>query len=207
MAATDRTTGRRSNELGPAGHRVARAVYDLRRSADITTRELSERLDSVGRPVLPTGVTKIEAGTRRVDADDLVALAVTLGTTPTRLLMPSTARPGTEAPLTADVSDTEQVLWAWADGRVPLTRDLGDTGPGGMRPAERVAEVTTAFRRRSRPDTPREQLPGIEQHYAAVQAVADTVREHAGRELPPLVLLDLVRVAMFGTRDEDEERA
>lgn len=173
----------------------------------MSTRELSRHLGDVGRPVVATGITKIEAGTRRVDADDLVALAITLGTTPTRLLLPSTARPNVDLALTAEVTDTEQVAWAWADGRVPLTRDLGDTGPGGMRPADHVTEVTTSFRRRSRPNRPQEQLPGIEQHYAAVQRIAETVREHATRDVSPLVLLDLVRVAMYGTGGDGAEDA
>lgn len=49
-------------------------------------RELSARLKSLGRPILPSGITKIEQGQRRVDCDDLVALAVALKVTPNRLL-------------------------------------------------------------------------------------------------------------------------
>jgi transcriptional regulator with XRE-family HTH domain len=49
-------------------------------------QELSERLAALGRPILPSGLSKIEQGTRRVDVDDLVALADALETVPSRLL-------------------------------------------------------------------------------------------------------------------------
>ncbi|MEU2311200.1 helix-turn-helix domain-containing protein [Streptomyces albidoflavus] len=49
-------------------------------------RELSSRLKLLGRPILPSGITKIEQGQRRVDVDDLVALAIALKVTPNRLL-------------------------------------------------------------------------------------------------------------------------
>lgn len=50
-------------------------------------RELSRRLSKLGRPILPSGITKIEQGQRRIDVDDLMALAVALEVTPTRLLL------------------------------------------------------------------------------------------------------------------------
>jgi transcriptional regulator with XRE-family HTH domain len=44
------------------------------------------RLAALGRPILPSGLSKIEQSTRRVDVDDLVALADALRTVPSRLL-------------------------------------------------------------------------------------------------------------------------
>lgn len=71
-------------------------------------RELSARLTKLGRPILPSGITKIEQGTRRVDADDLVALAVALKVTPTRLLL---GPPPTDGP--HDPAHDE--AWEWVD--------------------------------------------------------------------------------------------
>jgi transcriptional regulator with XRE-family HTH domain len=53
-------------------------------------QELAERLEKVGRPIPVLGLRRIESEERRVDADDLVALAIVLGVSPVTLLMPYT---------------------------------------------------------------------------------------------------------------------
>ena len=52
----------------------------------MSLQELSDRLTQVGRPILPSGLSKIESGDRRVDVDDLVGIAAALGVMPDRLL-------------------------------------------------------------------------------------------------------------------------
>ncbi|MBF6411048.1 hypothetical protein IU439_28825 [Nocardia farcinica] len=42
-------------------------------------RQLSERMSQLGTPMLPSGITNIELGHRRVDVDDLASLADALG--------------------------------------------------------------------------------------------------------------------------------
>lgn len=49
-------------------------------------RALAERLAELGRPILPSGISKMEHGQRRVDADELIALASAFGVSPNRLL-------------------------------------------------------------------------------------------------------------------------
>lgn len=71
--------GTRKVEQGPAGQNVATAVRKQREHLGMSLQELSEALGELGRPILPSGLSKIEAGTRRVDADDLVALSQALG--------------------------------------------------------------------------------------------------------------------------------
>ncbi|MGW3486515.1 helix-turn-helix domain-containing protein [Streptomyces sp. NPDC001054] len=71
-------------KVGKIGQRVAAEVARLR--GRVTVRELSARLEELGRPILPSGISKIEHGLRRVDVDDLVALAMALEVTPNRLL-------------------------------------------------------------------------------------------------------------------------
>jgi transcriptional regulator with XRE-family HTH domain len=74
-------------KLGEVGLRVAANVKSLREDVHhFSVRELSARLADLGRPILPSGITKIEQGLRRVDADDLVALAAALETSPGRLM-------------------------------------------------------------------------------------------------------------------------
>ena len=65
-------------ELGVASRRVARNVRLLRHHRDLTYVALSKRLTEIGHPILDTGLMKIEKGDRRVDVDDLTALAEAL---------------------------------------------------------------------------------------------------------------------------------
>jgi hypothetical protein len=114
-----------ATKLGSVGQRVAKEVARLRGRTSV--RELSARLSKLGRPILPSGITKLEQGKRRVDVDDLVALAVALKVTPTRLLL---GPPPTDG--TADDPAHDEV-WEWTewvseDGErrspVPLIRFL-----------------------------------------------------------------------------------
>ena len=75
-------------ELGPTARRVAATVKRIRRGNEVTTAELSRRLGQLEQPIPDTSITKTEQGTRRVDVDDLVALAAALGVTPNTLLLP-----------------------------------------------------------------------------------------------------------------------
>ena len=80
-----------------------------------------DRLSQIGRPIPPLGLRKIVAETRRVDADDLMALAVALGVSPITLVIPDTARADTEVAVTglAAPFDVES-LWEWLTARGPL---------------------------------------------------------------------------------------
>lgn len=62
-------------KLGVASQRVARNVRLLRHHRDLSYAELSRRLADAGHPILDTGLMKLEKGDRRVDVDDLAALA------------------------------------------------------------------------------------------------------------------------------------
>ena len=117
---------RRANELGPIGALVATNVIALRKELGLTTEQVAERMTELGRPMLANTITKIEKAQRRVDADDLVALALALEARPDRLLLPFTLVG--EAQL-AD-SQTVKALdaWLWANGRRPLDRPQDDDG-------------------------------------------------------------------------------
>jgi hypothetical protein len=77
---------------------------------------------TAGHPIADAGITKTEKGDRRVDADDLVALALALGVTPNTLLMPEVGYLATSDShlLTQAVSGTAEELWQWAQGERPL---------------------------------------------------------------------------------------
>jgi transcriptional regulator with XRE-family HTH domain len=55
----------------------------------MSTYDVSERLGQLGRLIHPSGITKIENGSRKVDVDDLAALASVFEVSPADLLQPS----------------------------------------------------------------------------------------------------------------------
>ncbi|MFE7516120.1 helix-turn-helix domain-containing protein [Streptomyces sp. NPDC057540] len=83
-------------EIGEAGAHVAAAVLAQRQQRGWDQRRLAERVSQTGRPMSLSVLGKVEAGARRVDVDDLVALAVALDVAPAQLL------PGGDAPQAPD---------------------------------------------------------------------------------------------------------
>jgi hypothetical protein len=109
---------------GPTGEAVRANVIRLRAERNLGYTELSERLKDVGRHILPLGLRRIEAGTRRVDADDLVALAVVLDVSPVTLLMPNTAAGDEHVEVTGvDRKLTAEHVWEWLRCRQPVVTD------------------------------------------------------------------------------------
>ena len=118
----DDGAGRGPIPLGPVGGYVIANLTDLREARRLTYRELSERLRAIGRPIPPLGLSRIEKGQRRVDADDLAALAIALGVNPTALLLPRHGEPEDEIELTPEVRVSLFRAWRWMDGAGPLPR-------------------------------------------------------------------------------------
>jgi transcriptional regulator with XRE-family HTH domain len=122
MEAIEGGKKRRSNDLGPTGRAVAANLVRLRKARGLSTTQLSRALADVDRPIPPTGITKIEAGDRRVDADDLVALAVVLGVNPSALLLPVDVEPDDPISVTGWGEAAAREAWHWVEGRSPLHR-------------------------------------------------------------------------------------
>ncbi|NNN36056.1 helix-turn-helix transcriptional regulator [Streptomyces sp. S3(2020)] len=127
------TTGR--IELGASGRAVAANVKRLRKARGWSLRALSEALAAAGRGLSQDAINKIENGAeedtkkqiRRVDVDDLVALAVVFGVNPSTLLLPDTTSGD------AEITGVEGAVpatdaWKWADGKRPLRIPEGDDG-------------------------------------------------------------------------------
>lgn len=105
---------------GPTGQRVAENVWKLRADRGLTKTELAQMVTNLGRPMTLDVITKLEAGQRRVDTDDLMALALALRCTVNRLLLPAQADHGTKVPLTPLVtSPSAWRAWSWACGETP----------------------------------------------------------------------------------------
>lgn len=78
---------RRAIEVGPVGRNVAENLSRLRAVRGLSTRQLSARLGDLGRKIPASGITRMELGARRIDVDDLVALAAALEVEPTQLML------------------------------------------------------------------------------------------------------------------------
>jgi len=122
------TTGR--IELGATGRAVAANVKRLRKERGMSLRALSEALATVGRGLSQDAINKIENGAekdtpkqiRRVDVDDLMALAVVLNVNPSALLLPHdvVGRSAGNAEITGVGEVPGWLAWGWADGVCPL---------------------------------------------------------------------------------------
>ncbi|MFF7521238.1 helix-turn-helix domain-containing protein [Streptomyces pseudovenezuelae] len=76
----------RAIQIGEAGEHVAAAVTTQRQRRGWDQRHLAEQVTAAGRNMSASVLGKIESGTRRVDVDDLVALAAALDVPPASLL-------------------------------------------------------------------------------------------------------------------------
>lgn len=76
----------KKNPLGPVGEQLRDNIRRLREERGFSYQRLSELLAELGRPIPTLGLSRLERGERRVDADDLVALAKALGTDIVQLL-------------------------------------------------------------------------------------------------------------------------
>lgn len=111
-------------EIGPVGQQVAENIARLRARDNLKQQELAERLQTAGRPITASALSKVEQCDRRVDVDDLMALAICLYATPNQLLLPPEASQE-RISLTAGVTATAEHAWQWAAGE----RLLEDEGP------------------------------------------------------------------------------
>ncbi len=144
---------------------VSANVKRLRKEQNLGLRGLSNKLGEVGRPLGHSAVDQIEKGTRRVDVDDLMALAVALGVSPVALLMPAvhSAEPQDDVESTAvAVPIPAKLLWGWLTAEYPLFK---------------MSLLT--FAERSWPVWEREQLTA---QVAQVTAATKGLYERVGRE-------------------------
>jgi len=130
MASTDKAagpTGRRA--AGPTSQRLIDNLRRWRKRRDVSTYGLADRLKEIDWPIQQSGLTRIERAERRVDVDDLIALAVALDVSPNALLLPGPLTPmtalGHQEPLTPTVMESLGRMWAWATGEQPLTPGTG----------------------------------------------------------------------------------
>lgn len=141
LAPYEQATRKRSIVMGPVGKRVAATVREIRKRRGMSVRLLSERVTELGRPVLPSAITRIESGERRLDVDDLMALALALDVSPVTLMLPaSTTCADDPVPVSSTMDLPWSVAWRWAHGEVS-TSDTQATLDGLTAASRDIATV------------------------------------------------------------------
>jgi transcriptional regulator with XRE-family HTH domain len=176
---------KRANELGATGQRVADNVRQLRSELSLTTEQLAVRVTELGRPMGAATITKIEKRQRRIDADDLVVLALALETRPDALLLPPTI--DGEVKLTEGKTATALSAWQWANGRRPLDVPEGDDGT-----------ALVAFQMRAQPI-------GLRAYAVTTPAGMIAAASEKGQNTPPEKLRSLYEALGYPVPDELRE--
>ena len=148
--------------LGPIGENARRNVTRLRTRAGYSLAELSNRMTGE-RQLSLSGLSKLETGGRKIDVDDLVAIAAALDVSPLAILFGESRLPE-DLTQVGGTSLEARSMWRWAIGETPITDndqrgfqarslpwwlrvDSGEVGEGAHPDsraaiyAERVAEV------------------------------------------------------------------
>lgn len=121
----------RKIELGASGSAVAKNVTRIRGSRGLNYSALSKLLSGHGREIPPLAVRRIEEGERRVDVDDLLALAAALNVSPATLLMPAVTDENLEVEVTAsDAPRTADEVWDWLTAARPLADRESEVSEG-----------------------------------------------------------------------------
>lgn len=153
--------------MGPTARTVADNVRRLREARGMSLRTLAVELKRLGRSLSADALNKIENGrtlesgaeppkqVRRVDMDDLMALAHALRVSPLTLLLPWPQREDDQVEITSIGEASARQAWDWALGLRPprlsdsdpagdLNRFLIDSLPPWARPALYAAAVDDA---------------------------------------------------------------
>lgn len=110
----------RGNPAGITHEHVAANLRAARQAIGMDVRTAARLMTDAGRKLSASGISKIENGDRRVDVDDLTALAYVFRTTPAAILTP----PADAVTLTGvPESYLPEEVQAWIAGTVKLTTE------------------------------------------------------------------------------------
>jgi transcriptional regulator with XRE-family HTH domain len=162
-------------------------------------------MEALGVPIHASAVSKIEQRERRVDVDDLVALAVALDTTPNRLLLPGTASEADEVELTPEARVSAIDAWRWATGESPLPIDAL---PPSHQMLIRDDRSRGMFRRENQPHNRPEVHTGsnLEQHADLMRSV-EVIARLARQRGVPLAELDRYLGYSYTVSDDQADAA
>jgi hypothetical protein len=117
-----------NTRVGPAGEVLAGNIYRIRKTQRIGYMELSRLLADVGRPIPELGLRRIEKGERRVDFDDLLALAYVLKVCPVDLMVSGDVADGDPYPITATRTYESGSVRDWISGQTVRLESYQEPG-------------------------------------------------------------------------------
>jgi len=121
----------RRNPIGAPTRIVGANVKRIRGDIGFTQADLSRSLAQNGHPIPVSSIGRIETGDRRVEVDDLVALALALGVSPLALLLPHTRGPEDVVEFSGWGPDLARDVWGFSLGIAEIA-DVSDEEPGVM---------------------------------------------------------------------------
>lgn len=174
---------KRGNPLGASTAVCSANVERIRTEQQMSLDQLSERLKHHGWPLSKTSLSKLLRGTRRIDVDDLTALAYALNVSVCELLTPSglNAVLPVEKPLTGLLAGIElqaNEIAAWLRGDLKLEPEslkewLQESRAQMMQGIERDKKALDTMRREGIPseyiDAARENLTDAQEYLADIE--------------------------------------
>ena len=127
--AGDEKARERRNPIGATARIVGANVKRLRMEIGATQNDLAETLRLNGHPIPVASIGRIEGGQRRVEVDDVMALAVALGVSPLAILLPNTRSAQDLVETTGAAQHPADLVWRWAVAGIPWddTPDMDET--------------------------------------------------------------------------------
>lgn len=148
---------------------IAANIKRIRKVRDINGRDFIAQLEKHGMKLLPSGLTALEKGDRRVTADELLVIAVALNTSVIDLLMPDDGGDLVVAEGIPPLSPGQ--LDAWISGRSPW-RQLPYGTPIDAKVSEEFWDAAAKSRQARRMRDKRPEIDAIERLKAHVRLVA-----------------------------------
>jgi hypothetical protein len=131
MHQNDATMGLMAQEdtkVGPAGRVLAANIARVREAQRLSYIDLSRELARAGRPIPELGLRRIEKGERRVDFDDLLAIAYVLRICVVDLMISGDVADGDPYPITRQRAYRSGSVRDWISGQTVLLESYQEPG-------------------------------------------------------------------------------
>jgi transcriptional regulator with XRE-family HTH domain len=120
--------------VGPASLVLAANIARVREAKRLSYIDLSRELSRAGRPIPELGLRRIEKGERRIDFDDLIAIAYVLRVCPVDLMISGDVADSDPYPVTATRLYESGSVRDWIGGQTVLLESYQEPGARFAKP-------------------------------------------------------------------------